>query len=89
LTLAIATGLLPPKKEVLLYLILIIFFFHFQFPKTEEEWKCIAKDFDDKWNFPHCLGAVDGKHIQIIPPVNSGSYYYNYKGHHHRRYCIL
>nr|XP_033501871.1 protein ANTAGONIST OF LIKE HETEROCHROMATIN PROTEIN 1-like isoform X2 [Epinephelus lanceolatus] len=48
-------------------------------PGTEPEWKAIAKDFHDKWQFPHCLGAVDGKHIFIQPSANSGSMYYNYK----------
>lgn len=54
----------------------------FQFPQNENEWKLIAKQFEEIWNFPNCLGSVDGKHIQIIPPANSGSYYYNYKGAH-------
>jgi hypothetical protein len=54
----------------------------FQFPKSTEEWKEIAEEYNSRWNFPHCLRAVDGKHIRIIPPADSGSYYYNYKGTH-------
>ncbi|XP_023209751.1 uncharacterized protein LOC111612739 [Centruroides sculpturatus] len=42
----------------------------------------IAKLFEEKWNFPHCLGAMDGKHINIIPTSGSGSEFYNYKGRH-------
>ena len=49
-------------------------------PQTEEEWIRISEEFEEKWNFPNCLGALDGKHIQIKRLVNSGYYYFNYKG---------
>ena len=48
-------------------------------PTHTQEWLEIARGFEEKWQFPHCLGAIDGKHIHIKAPPNSGSQYYNYK----------
>ena len=49
-------------------------------PSTSEEWKAIASDFEEKWNMPHVIGAIDGKHVRLKCPKNTGSYYHNYKG---------
>ncbi|XP_046685699.1 putative nuclease HARBI1 [Homalodisca vitripennis] len=58
-------------------------------PNTAEEWKQIAQEYGEKWNFPNCLGSMDGKHIAITPPPGSGSYFYNYKGFHSQvLFCI-
>lgn len=33
-----------------------------------------------KWNFPHCCGSIDCKHVVIQSPIHSGSEFINYKG---------
>jgi hypothetical protein len=35
--------------------------------------------FDNQWNYSHCSGVLDGKHIVIQVHGNSGSYYCKYK----------
>ncbi|XP_066924421.1 uncharacterized protein [Clytia hemisphaerica] len=47
-------------------------------PENKDQWSKIEKCFEERWNYPHALGAVDGKHILIIKPKNKGSRYYNY-----------
>ncbi|XP_054259561.1 uncharacterized protein LOC128984283 [Macrosteles quadrilineatus] len=51
-------------------------------PNTVEEWMKIQRNFEAKWNFPLCVGAIDGKHFAIKrAPAFSGSSYYNYKSY--------
>lgn len=46
---------------------------------TTEMLKNSAEEFFHRWNYPNCVGAVDGKHVLIQCPNNSGSLYFNYK----------
>ena len=49
-------------------------------PETKDQWKNIAQEFGDIWQFPHVVGAIDGKHVVIEAPARSGTLYHNYKG---------
>ncbi|XP_036322511.1 uncharacterized protein LOC118736560 [Rhagoletis pomonella] len=46
---------------------------------TEDFMRITANKFMALWNFPNCVGAIDGKHIRIKSPNNSGSLFFNYK----------
>ena len=55
-----------------------VFFNLLQLPTSEDDWRLVSEEFRSQWNFPHCLGAIDGKHVSIKKPVGSGSFYFNY-----------
>lgn len=46
---------------------------------SREMWSKIAENYFQKWNFPNCIGAIDGKHVRVKCPAHSGSRFYNYK----------
>lgn len=46
---------------------------------TTSQYIDIEKDFRNMWNIPNCVGAIDGKHIALKCPPNSGSMFFNYK----------
>ena len=48
-------------------------------PSNENEWIEISEKFFQRWNFPNLIGAIDGKHIVLEQPKQSGSHYRNYK----------
>ncbi|GFQ89177.1 DDE Tnp4 domain-containing protein [Trichonephila clavata] len=43
-------------------------------------WLDIAEGYHEQWQFPNCLGAIDGKHVLMQAPPKSGSRFHNYKG---------
>ena len=51
-------------------------------PTTQVEWKKIAIRFEKLWQFPNCLGAIDGKHVVMQAPARGGSTFFNYKKTH-------
>lgn len=55
---------------------------YLKLPKSEREWHGVAEEFLQEWGFPHCIGAIDGKHVNIDCPKNAGSLFYNYKNYH-------
>lgn len=47
-------------------------------PVTMAEWVNVAEGFK-RWNYPNCLGAIDGKHVAMNKPWHAGSEFHNYK----------
>uniref|UniRef100_A0A4W5M648 DDE Tnp4 domain-containing protein n=1 Tax=Hucho hucho TaxID=62062 RepID=A0A4W5M648_9TELE len=43
----------------------------------EEDWRAIAAEFLERWNFPNCLGSIAGKHVVVPAPPCSDSQFYN------------
>lgn len=48
-------------------------------PSNAEEWLDIVEEFEQQWQMPHCLGAIDGKHVVVQAFQASESLYFNYK----------
>jgi len=44
-------------------------------PDSMHKWLQVAEEYENLWNFHHCVGALDGKHIELQAPFKSGSEY--------------
>ena len=51
-------------------------------PNSEHDWLKVAQEFENHWNFPNALGAIDGKHVVMQAAARSGSSFFNYKKTH-------
>ncbi|XP_018401801.1 PREDICTED: putative nuclease HARBI1 [Cyphomyrmex costatus] len=66
-------------KEVCRAIVTVLKEEYLKAPSSEMEWQEIARNFGELWQFENCIGAIDGKHCRIDPPLRSGSLYYCYK----------
>ncbi|XP_072320000.1 uncharacterized protein [Eucyclogobius newberryi] len=47
---------------------------YFKCPDTAEEWQEVARGFQSERDFPNCVGALDGRHLNVCaPPETSES----------------
>lgn len=51
-------------------------------PTSHIKWKKVAIRFEKLWQFPNCVGVIDGKHIVMQAPARAGSSFFNYKKTH-------
>ena len=49
-------------------------------PSSVNDWKSISERFEEVWNFPHVVGAIDGKHIRTECHKLGGTLCHNDKG---------
>jgi len=43
-----------------------------QCPTSTEEWCSSAEQFEKKWQYPRCCGALDGKLVAVTCSWNTG-----------------
>ena len=55
-------------------------------PSNQDGWRQLDDGLYRRCNFPHCVAAIDGKHVAIRKPPLSGSLYYNLR---FLRFCLL
>src|SRR5687767_8259380 len=60
----------------------LLFAQQLQMPSTPAEWESIARVNEQRWNFPLCLGSLDGKHVRLKKPKNEHSRFICYKQFH-------
>ncbi|XP_011682609.1 uncharacterized protein LOC105446899 [Strongylocentrotus purpuratus] len=42
-------------------------------PSSPDQWQRVSSDFSQRWNFHHCCGALDGKHIEIKKQIRAAA----------------
>ena len=52
---------------------------HYLPPPTIDTWTASEAKYRTLWDFPNCVAALDGKHVVLQAPANSGSEYFTYK----------
>ncbi|KAK3916792.1 Protein ANTAGONIST OF LIKE HETEROCHROMATIN PROTEIN 1 [Frankliniella fusca] len=53
------------------------------FPElSQDTWLRTSAEFEVMWNIPHCVGAIDGKQVQVKAFPHSGSRWFGYKKVH-------
>ncbi|TKR95174.1 hypothetical protein L596_009377 [Steinernema carpocapsae] len=45
-----------------------------------DQWMTLAEGFEHRWDFPNCVGALDGRHFVIRAPTGEMSDYLDYNG---------
>ena len=58
----------------------VLFSLYVKPPSSNNEWKAISQDFEELWDLLHVIRTIDGKHVRIECPKNSGALYHNHKG---------
>ena len=50
-----------------------------ELPNPAKKWLEVSRKFEQRWNYLHGLGTIDGKLVRIVKPNNGGLYFYKYK----------
>ena len=48
-------------------------------PQDQTEWLRKASEFEEKWQYPFALAALDGKHVEVQAFQDSGKKLYSFK----------